>query len=84
MCRFRIPFPGDAESLTQRARQEISQMGGNLNGDSSHGDFRAKTPLGFVEGTYQISNQEIFFIITKKPFLVSCKKIEKELREVIT
>lgn len=83
MCQFSIPFTGDAESLTQRAKTEIINMSGSFNGDSTQGAFRAKTPLGFIEGAYQIANQQIELSIHKKPFLLSCKRIEKELRSVM-
>ena len=83
MCKFSIPFSGDAESLTQRARQEITQMSGAFNGDASQGNFRAKTPLGFIEGSYEVLGQHIALSIHKKPFLLSCKRIEKELTEVM-
>ena len=83
MCNFSIPFSGDAESLTQRARQEITNMSGAFNGDATQGTFRAKTPLGFIEGSYEVAGQQIALNIHKKPFLLSCRKIEKELREVM-
>jgi hypothetical protein len=83
MCQFNIPFSGDAESLMKRAKQEIERTGGALIGDAVQGDFQAKTPLGSVQGAYQIVGQEISLAITKKPFLLSCKRIQKELSEVM-
>ncbi len=83
MCKFSLPFSGDAESLTQRAKQQILKMSGAFNGDANQGNFRAKTPLGFIEGTYEVIGQEIGLNISKKPLLLSCRKIEKELRQVM-
>lgn len=83
MCQFSIPFSGDAESLMQRARQEIERAGGAFNGDSAQGGFQAKTPLGSIHGSYQVTGQEISLEIIKKPFLLSCKRIEKELSNVM-
>ena len=83
MCQFSIPFAGDALSLTKRANGEITRIGGVFRGDANSGIFRAKTPIGSVEGTYEVAGQEISLTISKKPFLLSCKRIEKELRGVI-
>ena len=83
MCQFRIPFSGDAESLMERARQEIVRAGGALDGNATQGSFQAKTPLGSIQGSYQIVGQEISLVIKKKPFLLSCSRIQKELTEVM-
>lgn len=83
MCQFSIPFSGDSESLIQRAKQEIEKSGGSFAGDTSQGNFETKTPIGSICGSYQINNQQISFSITKKPFLLSCSKIEKELTSVM-
>ena len=83
MCQFTIPFTADKESLINRAKQEIERAGGILQGDSSQGNFRAKTPIGSIEGTYQIEEQQIQLIISKKPFLLSCNRIQKELTGIM-
>lgn len=83
MCRFNIPFAGDAESLLSRAKQEIEGSGGSLMGNGTQGEFSAKTPIGSIRGFYQVEGQQIILTITKKPLLLSCKKIEKELTSVM-
>ena len=80
MCQFSLPFSGEAQGLLQRAKQSIENMGGVFNGDDSLGNFSTKTPIGSIEGSYQMLEGEIALSITKKPFLLSCSKIEKELR----
>jgi hypothetical protein len=79
MCQFNISFSTDAESLTSRAKQEIARAGGALTGDSTQGNFSLNTPIGSIEGNYLIDGQVISISITKKPFLLSCQRIEKEL-----
>ncbi|MCW3112011.1 MAG: hypothetical protein JWR18_407 [Segetibacter sp.] len=83
MCQFNISFSGDAESLLRRAKQEIESAGGSLVGNASQGEFQAKTPIGSVRGSYQVEGQQISLAITKKPMLLSCRKIEKELTSVM-
>lgn len=83
MCQFSIPFSGDPDSLIERARQEIERAGGAFNGDSIQGGFHAKTAVGSIHGSYQVAGQEISLAIIKKPFLLSCKRIEKELSSLL-
>jgi len=83
MCQFRLPITGDATSLLQRAKQEITASGGVFDGDNEAGIFHAKTPIGSIEGTYQVEANEIALNITKKPFLLSCNRIKKELTSVM-
>ena len=83
MCQFSLPLQGDPQSLLKRAENEIVRMGGAFNGDAAQGSFRAKSPLGSIEGTYQVVGDQIALNITKKPFLLSCRKMEKELRGVM-
>ena len=83
MCQFNIPFPGDAENLITRAKQAIEGAGGAFTGNVTEGSFRAKTPIGSIQGSYQVEGQQILLAITKKPFLLSCSRIEKELASVM-
>lgn len=83
MCKFSITFSGDSESLVSRAKQQIERGNGAFNGDTYQGNFNAKTPIGSIEGAYQIAEQEIALTITKKPLLLSCKRIEKKLKAVM-
>lgn len=83
MCQFTIPFSNSADILMNRAKQEIERAGGSFDGDGSRGSFQVKTAFGTIEGSYQIAGQEISMVIAKKPFLISCSRIEKELRGVM-
>lgn len=83
MCQMSFAFSGSSDSLLHRAKTEMEKSGGSFAGNSTQGDFHAKTPLGSVHGTYQITDQQMAISILKKPFLLSCKRIEKELRGVI-
>ena len=83
MCQFNISFSGDAEILLRRAKEEIERAGGSLVGNTSEGNFQAKTPIGSIRGSYKVENQQISLVISNKPFLLSCRKIEKELTSVM-
>ncbi len=83
MCTFTIPFEEDAEMLIKRAKIEITRAGGSLMGNALEGDFQASTPIGSIKGSYQIEGKNISIAVTKKPFLLSCKRIQKELTVIM-
>jgi hypothetical protein len=83
MCQFDISFTGDPESLTTRAKQAIEKLGGTFTGNVSQGQFRAKTAIGSIHGSYHLKGQQMSIVITKKPLLLSCGRIEKELNVAI-
>lgn len=83
MCQFNIPFAGEGERLLSRAQEAIETAGGTFSGNAVEGVFRAKTPIGSIQGTYRLLGQQVVLAITKKPFLLSCARIEKELAAVM-
>ena len=83
MCQFNLSISSDPTALIRRAKQEIERAGGSLNGDASQGTFQAKTPIGSIQGSYTVGDQQITLSIAKKPLLLSCKRIEKELSKVM-
>lgn len=82
MCNFTLPFQGSAEELVERARQGIEEAGGHFEGNTSNGSFEITSPVT-IKGQYEIKGQEISITITKKPFFVSCNRIESEMKKLI-
>ncbi len=82
-CNFSINFNGNADDMTKLAEQAISGAGGSFTGDNLAGMFVISSPLGKVEGNYSVENQSFNISITDKPFLLSCNRIEEELRKYI-
>ena len=86
MSSFTIDFPGTASQFTTKAGTAISGKGGQFTGDTSTGNFRIKTGIGAVEGTYKIltSSEQttpVEVTITKKPFIVSTNKIKEAISD---
>ena len=82
MCKFSIPFEGNADEILIGASQQIVNAGGIFNRASpGQGDFSIATPLGKVAGNYKVQQQSFEIEITNKPVFVSCDRIEKELRD---
>ncbi len=82
-CNFSIEFSGSAEELVQQAKEGITKVKGKLIGDSNSGSFHIPTPLGNIKGGYIIENSVITLNIDDKPMLLSCKRIEAELRKFL-
>lgn len=79
-CNFSIPFTGTATELKTKAETAIKNKGGKFTGDTNAGNFSLPTPLGEIVGTYTMNNASpIDIIITEKPLLVSCNKIQDTL-----
>lgn len=81
VCAFDIAFTGPATDLLARARKGIVAQGGTLDGDAKAGSFRIPVLGSAVAGTYAVLGQVAHFEIAKKPFLVSCARIESTLAE---
>ncbi|MHB1178252.1 MAG: hypothetical protein ACYCZO_07980 [Daejeonella sp.] len=82
-CNITIDFNGNGEELIRSAEQAISGAGGSFSASNSEGQFAINSPLGKVSGTFVVQGQSFNISITDKPFLVSCDRIEEELRKQI-
>ena len=80
-CNILIDFTGNADELISSANAAISAAGGSFSGNNSTGQFAINSPLGKVSGTFVVEGQSFNISITDKPFLVSCTRIEDELRK---
>ncbi|GAB2561835.1 hypothetical protein [Spirosoma areae] len=87
MSTFTIDFPGTASQFTTKAGTAINEKGGQFTGDATKGNFRIKTAIGAVEGTYEVlasatgQKTPVAVTITKKPFIVSTNKIKEAISD---
>jgi hypothetical protein len=82
MCNFTIPFTGSAKDLLARAKKAITGAGGTFKGNTSKGSFQISSPV-LIVGSYTVSGQNLDVKITKKPFFITCARIESELKKMI-
>lgn len=84
MCNFPIEYPRPKDEMVSQLKSAIeSQTNGIFQGDTSAGSF-SFTAKGFdLAGNYNISGDVIDVNITKKPWLLSCNKIESEIRKYL-
>jgi hypothetical protein len=81
-CSFRIPFSGDADALIRKARQAITGAGGSFEGDSASGRFTLSI-IGKMDGNYRVDGDALHVVISKKPLMIACSRIEKELKNYL-
>jgi hypothetical protein len=81
MCNFKIEFPSLAHEHIDAARAAIIKHGGRLDEKGDSGTFELHIGIGKIAGSYVINGEEVEFTITHKPFIITCHRIEKEIRK---
>ncbi|CAN5242802.1 hypothetical protein BH11BAC6_BH11BAC6_12870 [soil metagenome] len=84
MCNFSIKFDSNVHHIISRAKDAINGAGGNFEGNEETGGFDLNTFMGQIQGNYNILDDLISINITKKPMLVPCGEIEKQLRKYLS
>ena len=80
-CNFKIKFPSLAHEHMDTARKAITKHGGTLQEKGNTGTFEIHIGIGKIAGSYSIIGEEVDFTITHKPFIITCHRIEKEIRK---
>lgn len=84
MCNFAIEYPKSKDQMVSQLRAAIeSQTDGVFQGDTSAGIFSFSAKGFDLAGNYTINGDTIDVNITDKPWLISCSKIEKEIRKYL-
>lgn len=82
-CKFSIHYPHPKTQLIEQLDGAMKKISGEFYGDTNNGAFKGKTPLGGFGGSYIVENDTIHVTIEKKPFLVSCSRIEEEINNYL-
>jgi hypothetical protein len=87
MAVFRVPYPDDPErrqALFQRVADLLTRHG-RYEGTPEQGRFEGTTPLGHFAGSYRAvdGSPELEIELTKKPWLVSAHRLEREVRKLM-
>ena len=82
-CQFSIYYPKSKELLVADLEHAILKTNGEFYGDVTKGVFQGKTPIGGFSGSYIVQDDNIHVTIDKKPFLVSCGRIEDEINNYL-
>ena len=82
-CNFIIKQEQAVEQLIEKAKNAILNAKGAFEGNTEKGEFTIPTPVGKIEGKYMVQSDSIAFEITDKPMILSCSRIEDELKKYL-
>ncbi len=82
-CKFSIYYPHPKTELVSQLEDAMQKANGEFYGDTNHGVFQGKTPIGGFSGSYVVQEDTIEVTIDKKPFLVGCSRIEDEINNYL-
>ena len=80
-CSFKFKIEAAPAETIEKVKAKIEQEGGTFNGDETEGTFSLPTPVGAIEGNYQVTVDELTIDITKKPAFLPCSMLEGELKK---
>ena len=80
-CSFKFKIETNPAETINKVKTKIEQEGGKFNGDENEGTFSLPTPVGVIEGSYQVTADELKIDITKKPAFIPCSMLEGELKK---
>lgn len=80
-CSFQFKIETNPVETIEKVKAKIEQEGGAFNGDENDGTFSLPTPVGVIEGSYQVTADELKIDITKKPVFLPCSMLEGELNK---
>lgn len=84
MCNFAIEYPKSKDQMVNQLKIAIeSQTDGIFQGDISAGLFSFSAKGFDLAGNYTINGDTVAVQITKKPWLLSCNKIEREIKKYL-
>ncbi len=82
-CQFSIHYPRPKDHLVSQLQDAMRKTNGQFQGDTTNGIFSGNTPVGGFSGSYTIDGDNINVTIDKKPWLVSCGRIENEINNYL-
>ena len=82
-CNFKIKFPSLATEHIETARAAVVKHGGFFELNGKGGAFEIHTAIGKIDGSFVVNGNEVDFHIDRKPFILTCHRIEKEIRKYV-
>lgn len=77
---IKIKLNESPADFLDKARTEITRVGGNLIGIKDSGEFSIPVKSGNISGNYEFQGEYISIDITDKPSSVTLEKIESEIQ----
>ncbi|MFC0777767.1 hypothetical protein [Flavobacterium sp. HJSW_4] len=78
-----IIYERPIEKLIEKLNVLLLNEDGYLKGDKTMGSFQVNSTIGLFKGTYQVKDKTINILLQKKPFFISSKLIEIEVKKYL-
>lgn len=78
-----VNYEKSIEKLLEKLHLMMANQEGELKGNKTSGDFFIKSVVGVFKGSYSVKQSIINIEIEKKPFLISKKLIEIEVKKFL-
>lgn len=78
-----IVYKNPTDELFKEMTSLIKTQKGFIKGNKNTGTFEVDSSKGFFKGNYNCANNNIIISIEKKPFFVSTKMIELEIKKYL-
>jgi len=82
-CTFTLQHAGTPDTLYPVAKRQISSGGGSIAGSPTSGSIVMPSAAGVIRLNYTASQGSIAVVVTDKPWVVSCAKIQSELAKIL-
>ncbi|PJJ10124.1 hypothetical protein CLU83_3515 [Flavobacterium sp. 1] len=83
MAKISFNYEKPFNKLLDKLQILLKNEDGYLTGDESSGSFQIKSAIGTFKGKYKYLNKVITVEIEKKPFFISSKIIESEVKKYL-
>lgn len=83
MCIIKVDFKETPENLFSQLCKMGKSYNTKISGNSQKGDFEIKVAALKFSGHYTVTAQTALIRITKKPFFISCKRIELLIKDYL-
>lgn len=82
MTKISVNYSKPVDKLLEKLKPLLNK-GDSFIGDNNSGNFHIKSAIGNFKGNYNVKNAIITIELQKKPFLISSKIIENEIKKYL-
>lgn len=83
MAKISINYHKPFDKLMDKLQLLLKNEEGYLTCVNNAGNFQVKTPIGVFKGSFIYKKQIVFIDLEKKPFFISSKLIENEVKKYL-
>ncbi|TDW52692.1 hypothetical protein EV144_1011383 [Flavobacterium sp. 270] len=83
MSKISVNYEKSFDKLIEKLQLLLKNEDGHLTCINNMGNFNVNSPIGVFKGTYVYKNNIISINLDKKPFFISTRLIENEVKKYL-